>query len=55
MESEYNEQFKRKTGNRLIKMNENPWFSGTKNAMVWWIYLADRQAAAQLEVQLCDD
>jgi hypothetical protein len=24
-------------------MNEKPWFSGTKNALAWWIYLADRR------------
>jgi hypothetical protein len=28
--SEYNEQFKRKTGNRLIKMNEKPCFLDQK-------------------------
>ncbi len=50
----YNVQFKRKTGNRFRKMDEKPWFSRTKNALVWMIYLADG-AAAQLEVLLCDD
>ena len=30
----YNEPFMRKTGNRLRKMDEKPWFSGTKNALV---------------------
>ncbi len=30
----YNVQFKRKTGNRFRKVDEKPWFSGTKNALV---------------------
>ena len=50
----YNVQFKRQTGNRFRKMDEKPRFSGTKNALVQRIYLADG-AAAQLEVLLCDD
>jgi hypothetical protein len=36
------------------KMDEISWFSGTKNALLLRIYLADG-AAAQLEVLLCDD
>ncbi len=44
----------RQTGNRFRKVDEKPYFSGTKNGPLQKIYLA-ACAAAQLEVLLLND